>query len=146
MVLLEQNVVLRHAGIYKITNGETVLKWHAFFRVALVPLFFLLLQLLVVADFDSDEFVDNNRETKAFLLFISWDERDKEFNNRIRHIFSHHRLQPRSFFSLYQPPAIDRSAMASTSASISTYAIAPPPPHRSLNATGDLPRYCPIPV
>ena len=48
------------------------------FRVAPAPLFFLLLLLLVVADFESNGVVGNNRETKTFTIFLPRDDYTKE--------------------------------------------------------------------
>ena len=75
MVLLGQNVVLRHAikwtklEIYKLTNGNTVQKMSCFFRVAPALIFFLLFPLLTVTDFESDDVVDNNGETKRCFSY-----------------------------------------------------------------------------
>ena len=103
------------AGIYRITNDETVRKWHGFFRVAPVPLFFCLLLLLMVTDFDSNDAINNVGETKTFVLFLpryNAIERDEEVNNGSRWIFFHHCLWPRSFSSRDRPPTINHSAMA----------------------------------
>ena len=58
------------AGIYKINNGEMVLKRHAFLIEAPAPIFFLLLLLFGVADFESDDVIDNNREKNKFVIFL----------------------------------------------------------------------------
>ena len=121
---------MNKSGIYKITNGDMVQKWHEFFKLAPAPLFFLLLLLLMVAYFDSNNVGNNYGEKKTFILLLPRDNNDKEDeggNNEICCIFFQHHLRTRSFSSRHRHPAIDRSTMVSTSASTLTYAITPSP-------------------
>ena len=57
--------------------GRWYKKWDAFLRVDPAPIFFLPLLLLVVADFHSDNFINNNGATNEFILFVPWDGNDK---------------------------------------------------------------------
>ena len=50
------------------------MKMACIFRVSLETLLFLLLLLIVVLDFESDEVVNNDRETKTLVLFLPWDD------------------------------------------------------------------------
>ena len=69
---------MANAGIYKIKNGEMVKKMACIFREAPVTLFFLLLPLIVVLDLDSDDFIDNDGETKTSVLLLPRDNAGKE--------------------------------------------------------------------
>ena len=66
------------AVINKITNEKIVPKWYAFFRVAPYQLFFHLLLIVMVADFDSDDVVNNGREKKTFIVFLPRYDGSKE--------------------------------------------------------------------
>ena len=52
-----------------------------------MPLFFRLLLLLMVTDFDSNDTINNGGETKTFVLFLpryNAIKRDEEVNNGSR--------------------------------------------------------------
>ena len=59
--------------IYRITNGETLRKWHAFYRVNLVLLLFLLLLVLLGMGFYPDDIVNVNKKTKMSVLSLPQD-------------------------------------------------------------------------
>ena len=65
--------------IYKIMNGVRVRKCHAFLRVVPELILFPLLLPLMVADFYSNNFINNNWGSNKFVLILPLDKNYKYY-------------------------------------------------------------------